>query len=196
MHAVVERARRARAEAAFERRSARLQTSQALRLRQVTRHQRETAIGAVWWARRLRFDRFGPVLAKWPGPSRPTAAVDELIHRLFSVTLSLSSCREHSSAAVLEDQISDVTDRIDGLIRDLRLLIFEGQQEAPEGQGQWDGSANLVLEQLASVADEVELLAQKYEGDGSVTMRLGEAAQGVRGAWVIARDGLIAPELG
>lgn len=176
------------------RRSARGQAHQARILREMTKSQRLLAIGHLRQARRLCFDRFGPMVAVWEArPLWTEHSIQDLIQRLFATTITIETCREGLSAGTLDSELKEATDGLDGVIRGLRLVAFdEFSHDAAEDPNDLSliRRAGTVVDRLGEVADSMDVLAEKFDHAGPLALRLGGAAHEVRAAWIIARDGL------
>jgi hypothetical protein len=189
---LIERAQVARAEANRARRSACRHRERATLLRETFRRDHRLAILTVWNTRRLRYDRLGPVLAIWSGPSLRSELIGDLIGRLFSVGLTLGACRSLAIAPP-GDQLIDTTDRLDLLIRDLRAFAFwDVAHPATERVGEVSviSGSKEIVDRLAALADELDVLGQECAFRSPLSPRLDDAAVSVRSAGVLVRDGL------
>lgn len=135
LHArIAAEARRARQVASRNRRD-------AARLRAAVRMTGEESIRLRWRARKLRYDRLGPILAMWTDdqPHQPAppggpitgaaaASIDlrtrdslhPIIGRLFSITVEISSALTLNGDPELGKRLQRILDKTDEVIRDLR----------------------------------------------------------------------------
>lgn len=138
MAALDDRQRVQREFAELSRDTALRQRQEAIRRRDEARQRAGQRIGPMWRARSAAYDRFSPVMAVWVGgreadPAAAIPQVEDLVGRLFGVSLLIANCQSMTSGPVTQ-RLQEAVALLDRLIHDVRqTLSGDGRAEA-EGQ--------------------------------------------------------------